>query len=47
MKIINWLNEWWVTWRVWRRADEEQRRILTGPFDLDDYVEVERPGDGL
>lgn len=41
--MFRWIGEWWTTWQVWRHADAEQRRILTGPFDLNDFVEVERP----
>jgi len=43
MNFINWFRAWWITWEVWRNADAEQRRIMTEPFNPDDYIEVERP----
>lgn len=41
--MFAWIRSWWITWRVWRNADAEQRAIITGPFNPGDYVEVERP----
>lgn len=41
-RLWDWIRSWWVTWRVWRNADDEQRAILTGPFDLEDFEEVEK-----
>ena len=43
--VIEWIRSWWITWRVWRNADAEQRRIMTEPFNPDDYIEVQRPGE--
>ena len=42
-RFVRWIGEWWLTWRVWRSLDPEQREILTGPFDPNDFVEVDRP----
>ncbi len=42
--MFNWIRSWWITWRVWRNADVEQRRILTShPFDPDNFVDAPRP----
>lgn len=42
-KMIGWIRSWWITWRVWRNADAEQRAIMTGPHNPDDYVDAPRP----
>jgi hypothetical protein len=41
--MIAWMRSWWITWSVWRNADAEQRAILTGPFNPDDFVDAPRP----
>lgn len=41
--MIEWIRSWWITWRVWRNADAEQRHIMTSPFDPDNFVDAERP----
>ncbi len=41
--MFNWIRSWWITWRVWRNADDEQRRIMTSLFDPDNFVDVPRP----
>lgn len=38
--MFNWIRSWWATWRVWRNADAEQRRILTSPHDYDDFLDA-------
>jgi hypothetical protein len=40
---IDWIRGWWTTWQVWSHADAEQREILLGKHDPDDFVEAERP----
>jgi hypothetical protein len=41
--MINWIRDWWNTWRIWRSLDEETRAFLTSPHDPDDFVEVGPP----
>lgn len=41
--MTRWIIEWWTTWQVWRSLDDEGRKILTSPFDPDDFVDAERP----
>jgi hypothetical protein len=39
----DWMLSWWRTWCILRELDPEQRAILTGKFDISDFVEVDRP----
>lgn len=39
----DWMFGWWRTWRILRSMDPEDRAILTGKFDISDFVEVDRP----
>lgn len=41
--MFEWIRSWWITWSVWRNADDEQRAILTGRVDPDDFVDAPRP----
>lgn len=42
--MIEWIRSWWITWRVWRQSDTQQREILTRKgFNPDDFVDAERP----